>query len=112
MRQIRRIKHLRGFSLGPDLDAAGSAAASCACLCAQHTHIHTHTRVHTHISLHTHPRPPGFYQLSKLAITPVVVIIEYFAYKKTVSYRVIAAIALLMVGITLCSVTDAQVGGG
>lgn len=53
--------------------------------------------------------PLGFYQLSKLAITPVVVLIEWVAYKKTITPRVTAAIALLMVGILLCSVNDAQV---
>lgn len=52
---------------------------------------------------------PGFYQLSKLAITPVVVAIEWVVYHKTVSSRVLASIAILLVGITLCTVTDTQV---
>ncbi|KIY96905.1 Solute carrier family 35 member E3 [Monoraphidium neglectum] len=51
----------------------------------------------------------SFYQLSKLLITPVVVAIEWVFYKKTVSRSVMAAIAILMVGITLCTVTDSQV---
>jgi solute carrier family 35 protein E3 len=53
--------------------------------------------------------PLGFYQMSKLAITPVVVAIEWLAYGKTVSARVLGSIAVLLVGITLCSVTDSQV---
>ncbi|KAI8472640.1 MAG: triose-phosphate transporter family-domain-containing protein [Monoraphidium minutum] len=53
--------------------------------------------------------PLGFYQLSKLLITPVVVLIEWTVYNKTVSPRVIMSILLLMVGITLCTVTDSQV---
>jgi hypothetical protein len=55
------------------------------------------------------PAPPGFYQLSKLAITPVLVAIEWLAYSKRASGRVLASIALLLVGITLCTVTDSQV---
>ena len=53
--------------------------------------------------------PLGFYQLSKLAITPVVVAIEWLAYGKTASPRVLASIAVLLVGITLCTVNDSQV---
>jgi drug/metabolite transporter (DMT)-like permease len=39
----------------------------------------------------------------------VVVVIEYLVYGKTVSKRILASIAILLVGITLCTVTDAEV---
>jgi solute carrier family 35 protein E3 len=53
--------------------------------------------------------PLGFYQMSKLAITPVLVAIERVVYGKRASARVLGSIAVLLVGITLCSVTDSQV---
>lgn len=42
-------------------------------------------------------------------ITPVVVLIEYVAYGKTVSREKMFAIALLMFGITIATVSDSQV---
>lgn len=51
----------------------------------------------------------GFYQISKILITPVVVVIEYFAYGKTVSQQKLMAIAVLMFGITVATVSDTQV---
>eukprot|EP00878_Enallax_costatus_P004629 GHUV01004874.1.p1 GENE.GHUV01004874.1~~GHUV01004874.1.p1 ORF type:complete len:387 (+),score=80.11 GHUV01004874.1:241-1401(+) len=51
----------------------------------------------------------GFYQISKILITPVVVVIEYFAYGKTVSRQKLMAIALLMFGITVATASDTQV---
>jgi solute carrier family 35 protein E3 len=51
----------------------------------------------------------GFYQIAKIMITPVVVVIEYFAYGKTVSREKGFAIALLMFGITVATVSDSQV---
>ncbi|KAF8062003.1 slc35e3 [Scenedesmus sp. PABB004] len=53
--------------------------------------------------------PVGFYQISKIAITPVVVGVEYVAYRKTVSGPKLAAIALLLLGIAVATVSDAQV---
>lgn len=51
----------------------------------------------------------GFYQIAKIMITPVVVVIEYFAYGKTVSREKGFAIGLLMFGITVATVSDSQV---
>eukprot|EP00775_Hariotina_reticulata_P002751 gene2751-3046_t len=51
----------------------------------------------------------GFYQLSKIAITPVVVLVEYLAYQKAVSQQRVLAITVLMVGVTVATVTDTQV---
>ena len=53
--------------------------------------------------------PLGFYQMSKLTITPVLVAIEWLAYGKRASPRVLASIAVLLVGIALVTLTDAQV---
>ncbi|GBF99029.1 hypothetical protein Rsub_11974 [Raphidocelis subcapitata] len=52
--------------------------------------------------------PLGFYQMSKLSITPVLVFIEWVWYAKPASPRVLASIAVLMVGVGLCSVSDVQ----
>eukprot|EP00879_Flechtneria_rotunda_P023139 GHRR01024464.1.p1 GENE.GHRR01024464.1~~GHRR01024464.1.p1 ORF type:complete len:357 (+),score=120.74 GHRR01024464.1:99-1073(+) len=51
----------------------------------------------------------GFYQISKILITPVVVVVEYLAYNKTVSHQKLLAITLLMFGITVATVSDKQV---
>jgi solute carrier family 35 protein E3 len=51
----------------------------------------------------------GFYQISKIAITPVVVAIEWLFYSKAASPRILASIAVLLTGITLATVTDSQV---
>uniref|UniRef100_A0A383VFD1 Sugar phosphate transporter domain-containing protein n=1 Tax=Tetradesmus obliquus TaxID=3088 RepID=A0A383VFD1_TETOB len=51
----------------------------------------------------------GFYQISKIAITPVVVAIEWAFYSKPASPRILASIAVLLTGITLATVTDSQV---
>jgi solute carrier family 35 protein E3 len=51
----------------------------------------------------------GFYQISKIAITPVVVAIEWAFYSKAASPRILASIAVLLTGITLATVTDSQV---
>lgn len=51
----------------------------------------------------------GFYQIAKIMITPVVVLVEYVAYGKTVSRQKMFAIALLMFGITVATVSDSQV---
>jgi solute carrier family 35 protein E3 len=51
----------------------------------------------------------GFYQVSKIAITPVIVAIERVCYGKKASGRVLAATAVLLSGVLLCSVSDAQV---
>ena len=47
--------------------------------------------------------------MSKLAITPVVIAIEWVVYRKAASTKVLMSIAVLMVGLALCSVTDTQV---
>ncbi|KAI8472997.1 MAG: triose-phosphate transporter family-domain-containing protein [Monoraphidium minutum] len=53
--------------------------------------------------------PLGFYQMSKLAVTPALVAIEWLFYGKAASPRVLAAVAVLIAGIALCTATDEQV---
>lgn len=48
-------------------------------------------------------------QIAKILITPVVVLIEYVAYGKTVSRQKMLAIVVLMFGITIATVSDSQV---
>jgi threonine/homoserine efflux transporter RhtA len=47
--------------------------------------------------------------MSKLLITPVLVAIEWLAYSKPASARVLASVGVLLAGITLCTITDTQV---
>lgn len=51
----------------------------------------------------------GFYQLSKIAITPVVVLVENLAYQKVISQQRVLAITVLMGGVAIATVTDTQV---
>lgn len=51
----------------------------------------------------------GFYQISKILITPCVVLIERFAYGTRLSRYQSFAVALLILGIALVTITDAQV---
>jgi solute carrier family 35 protein E3 len=56
-----------------------------------------------------HLNTVSFYQTSKLAITPTILMIEVFAYQRPTSRPLLAAVAVLMVGIFLTSVSDPQV---
>eukprot|EP00877_Chromochloris_zofingiensis_P002107 jgi/Chrzof1/11898/Cz06g13290.t1 len=51
----------------------------------------------------------GFYQISKIAITPVVVAIEYCMYGKKASAKVLLSILVLLAGIAVSTITDSQV---
>mmetsp|Transcript_22929 Transcript_22929/g.74773 ORF Transcript_22929/g.74773 Transcript_22929/m.74773 type:complete len:362 (-) Transcript_22929:70-1155(-) len=50
----------------------------------------------------------GFYQITKLCIIPVVLGIEYAKSGKTVSYRVLISLGLLLAGVGIATVTDIQ----
>lgn len=52
----------------------------------------------------------GFYQIAKVAVTPMVIAIEFIWYKKTISRHVAAATSLLIIGVALCTVTERKVG--
>ncbi len=51
----------------------------------------------------------GFYQLSKILIAPAIIIIEAIWYSKLPSRLELAAVALLCIGVTLATVSDAEV---
>lgn len=51
----------------------------------------------------------GFYQISKIAVAPAVLIIEYILYKKTASIRVLMTVVIVCLGIGVATVTDSQV---
>lgn len=50
-------------------------------------------------------------QVSKIAITPVIVVIEWVFYARPASRRVLASVCVLLTGIFLATVTDSQVSG-
>ncbi|KMZ71845.1 Nucleotide-sugar transporter family protein [Zostera marina] len=53
----------------------------------------------------------GFYQISKLSITPVVCVLESILHSKRYSSRVIMAVVIVGLGVGICTVTDVQING-
>lgn len=51
----------------------------------------------------------GFYQISKIAVAPAVLIIEYILFRKTASFRVLMSVAVVCLGIGVATVSDTQV---
>ena len=51
----------------------------------------------------------GFYQISKIAVAPAVLIIEYILFRKTASTRVLMSVMVVCCGIGVATVTDTQV---
>eukprot|EP00210_Caulerpa_lentillifera_P005680 g5432.t1 len=51
----------------------------------------------------------GFYQISKIAVAPAVLIIEYFLFRKTVSISVLISVAIVCLGIGIATITDSRV---
>lgn len=51
----------------------------------------------------------GFYQLSKILIAPAIIVIEAIWFQKVPARLELAAVALLCVGVTLATVSDAEV---
>jgi len=51
----------------------------------------------------------GFYQVMKIAITPCVVAMEYFVYRKTLDRRLALCLVPVCIGVTICTVTDVEV---
>jgi len=51
----------------------------------------------------------GFYQVMKIAITPCVVVMEYFVYGKTLEMRLAACLIPVCLGVAICTVTDVEV---
>ncbi|KAM3320380.1 nucleotide-sugar putative transporter 2 isoform X1 [Capsicum chacoense] len=50
----------------------------------------------------------GFYQMAKIAVTPTIVIAEFFLFKKTISFHKVLALAVVSVGIAVATVTDLE----
>jgi len=53
--------------------------------------------------------PVGFYQISKILITPTLMATEFLCFGKTTSNEVKAAVALMCVGVTMATVNDVGV---
>ena len=51
----------------------------------------------------------GFYQLSKICITPAVLALDALTSKKYPTRQELAAVAVLCAGVTLATVTDSKV---
>ncbi|KAB1204306.1 hypothetical protein CJ030_MR8G004636 [Morella rubra] len=50
----------------------------------------------------------GFYQMSKIAVTPSIVLAEFIWYKKKVSFSKVLALTVVSVGVAVATVTDLQ----
>lgn len=50
----------------------------------------------------------GFYQMSKIAVTPSIVLAEFILYKKKVSFSKVLALTVVSIGIAVATVTDLQ----
>ena len=57
-----------------------------------------------------HIEPCAVGQITKIAVAPAVLGIEYVLFRKTASLRVMASIALVCLGVTAATVTDERVG--
>ncbi|KAK4575661.1 hypothetical protein RGQ29_026575 [Quercus rubra] len=50
----------------------------------------------------------GFYQMSKIAVTPTIVIAEFILFRKTISSKKVLALAVVSVGVAIATVTDLE----
>ncbi|KAG6698668.1 hypothetical protein I3842_08G031400 [Carya illinoinensis] len=50
----------------------------------------------------------GFYQMSKIAVTPSIVLAEFIFYKKKVSFSKVLALTVVSIGVAVATVTDLQ----
>ncbi|KAK7820775.1 nucleotide-sugar uncharacterized transporter 1 [Quercus suber] len=50
----------------------------------------------------------GFYQMSKIAVTPSIVLAEFILYKKKVSFSKVLALTVVSIGVAVATVTDLQ----
>lgn len=50
----------------------------------------------------------GFYQMSKIAVTPSIVLAEFLLYKKKVSFSKVLALTVVSIGVAVATVTDLQ----
>ncbi|XVE86470.1 hypothetical protein DITRI_Ditri18aG0036900 [Diplodiscus trichospermus] len=50
----------------------------------------------------------GFYQMAKIAITPLIVLMEFIWYKKIIAFSKVIALTIVSVGVAVATVTDLQ----
>lgn len=50
----------------------------------------------------------GFYQMSKIAVTPTIVLAELILFRKRVSFPKVIALAVVSIGVAIATVTDLQ----
>lgn len=50
----------------------------------------------------------GFYQMSKIAVTPTIVIAEFILFRKTISSKKVLALAVVSAGVAIATVTDLE----
>ncbi|XP_047334600.1 nucleotide-sugar uncharacterized transporter 2 isoform X2 [Impatiens glandulifera] len=50
----------------------------------------------------------GFYQMSKIAVTPTIVFAEFILFRKSISFHKIIALILLSIGVAVATVTDLE----
>ncbi|KAM1499906.1 hypothetical protein ACFX15_022066 [Malus domestica] len=50
----------------------------------------------------------GFYQMSKIAVTPSIVLAEFLLYNKRVSFSKVLALTVVSIGVAVATVTDLQ----
>jgi solute carrier family 35 protein E3 len=60
-------------------------------------------------NLNLNLNPVGFYQISKIAVAPAVLAIDAVYYGKRASARVMAAVAVVCLGVGLATVTDPEI---
>ncbi|XP_072979613.1 nucleotide-sugar uncharacterized transporter 2-like [Typha angustifolia] len=50
----------------------------------------------------------GFYQMSKIAVTPTIVLSEFIFFRKIVSYQKVLALTIVSIGVAIATVTDLE----
>ncbi|KAL4436857.1 hypothetical protein ABPG75_003996 [Micractinium tetrahymenae] len=60
-------------------------------------------------NLNLNINPVGFYQITKIAVAPAVLAIDYFWYGRKASPRVTASVLVVCLGVGLATVTDPQI---
>lgn len=51
----------------------------------------------------------GFYQVSKILVTPTVMLINFLAFQKSTSTETKQAVGVMLIGVTLATVSDVDV---
>ncbi|KAK6259176.1 hypothetical protein SCA6_013650 [Theobroma cacao] len=50
----------------------------------------------------------GFYQMAKIAITPLIVLLEFIWYRKRIAFSKVIALTVVSIGVAVATVTDLQ----